>query len=259
MMRMLVALAWQGFVQLLRARLYLGVLVAGGVLIVGAMLLNELSGGLGARMFVDLGLLFASTVTTVGSALTALVSVKRGIETKELLPIVSRPVPRAVILIGRFCTTVMLATLANLLFGVGLVSVGAVLGASDLGAIFVAAQVATLEALVISGFALTFGVGSSTTVASVFTLAVFLTGRLVTVLDGLLTTGRVQHLEPVLRPVERVLPHLEIFDLTPFANGTAAPEASLLAAVGLAVSYGALYVVGLLIFAAFRFERRDLF
>ena len=53
-----------GFVQLLRSLVYLNVLVAGGFLTVAALVFEQLAGGAGGRILLEIGLAFIALTTS---------------------------------------------------------------------------------------------------------------------------------------------------------------------------------------------------
>jgi Cu-processing system permease protein len=255
MIRRILALGFVGLLQLVRTRVYLNLVVAGTVLVVAALAFDELSGGEGGRVLIDVGLAFIALVTSALAGIVSLVTVTREIETKQVHHVLARPLRRAELVLGRFLTTAMLVVATTLLLG-GLLGALALSLVPELAPRVLAAAVfCSFEALVVGAIALVFGVASSSTMSALFTLTIFVLGRLTPALRDLLDVGRLEDSRPLFEAVYQVLPHFFAFDLTAWANGSAALD---LGRVGSAGVYGVLYVAALLAFACYRFEKRDL-
>ncbi len=244
--------AWTGFLQLVRTRVYLNILVAGIALVGAAFVFDRLSAGEGGRVLMDVGCAFISLVVAALAATIAITGVTREIETKQAHLMLARPVGRAEFVVGRFLTTAMLVVLTNAVLG--LLLTGLIVGVAGpqpwlaVGACLFA----SFEGFIVAAVATFFGVGSSSTMSAVFTVTIFVLGRLTGEMQLLVDHGTFKVATPLLRVVHAVLPHLTAFDLTPLYHG--APTAPLLTSA----LYGCLYAVAFLAAAAFRFSRRDL-
>lgn len=255
MIRRVLALGLVGFVQLLRSRIYLNVLVAGAVLMAAALGFNELSGGEGGRVLIDVGLAFSALVASALAGIVSIITVTREIETKQVHHVLARPVRRAEFVLGRFLTAAMLVLATSLLLGALLAALSATLLEDAAPRVFAAALFSSFEGLIVAAIALVFGVSSSSTLSALFTLTLFVLGRLTLVLRELLDAGRLEDARPMFEAVYQLLPHFFSFDLTAWANGTHALDASRVATTS---AYGALYIAALIALACFRFSRRDL-
>lgn len=256
MIRRVIALALAGFVQLVRSRVFLNLLVAGVALVAAALAFDRLSAGEGGRVLKDVGLAFVALVVAILAGVTAITTLTREIETKQLHLVVARPVSRAEIVLGRFGTAALLVVVSNLILG--LVLTGSLLSihAEDPWRALPAALFQSFEGFVVAAIAIFFGVGSSSTMSAVFSTTIFILGRLTPALRGLLDQGKLEGpLEPVFELAYRALPHLGAFDLTRWTNAT---EELDVAAAAAAAGYGLLYTGAFLAFAAWRLERRDL-
>lgn len=255
MLARIFAIGSLGFLQLVRSRIYLNLLVAGIALVTAALALDRLSGGEGARVLVDLGLAFSSLVVVALAATTAIVTVTREIETKHVHLFVARPISRSELVLGRFTTTALLVLSANLVLGVLLgVLVGAS-GGEPFPALF-AVLFSSFEGLIVAAIAVVFGVGSSSTMSAVFTTTLFVLGRLTLPLKELLDAGKLSGpIEPLMQGAYHVLPHFFSFDLTAWAHGEGTLDVATLAQSAL---YALVYTGALLALASFRFQRRDL-
>lgn len=255
MLARIAAIGWLGFVQLLRGRIYLNLVVAGVALVLTALAFDRVSGGEGARVLTDIGLAFASLVVVALAGTSAIVAVTREIETRQVHLVLARPVSRAEFVLGRFTTVALLVISANLLLGVVLAGLVEVFDGYGLR-VFAAFLLINGEGFIVTGLAILFGVGSSSTMSALFTTTLFVLGRLSLLLREALDAGKLKGpFEPVLEVAYQMLPHLDLFDLSVFAHGGEAPAWSLMARV---VAYGVAYTGMLLSIAVWRFQRRDL-
>lgn len=249
------AIGWIGFLQLLRSRIYINLLVAGIGLIVCALAFDQLAGGEGRRVLTDLGLAFISLLIAVLAGTTAIMAVTREIESKHIHLLLARPLGRSELILGRFTTTAMLVVTANGLLGLLLGLLVGVAGGSPFP-VLCAVLFCSLEGLIVGALAILFGVGSSSTMSAVFTTTIFLLGRLTLPMKELLDAGKLRGpIEPLMQGAYRVLPQFFRFDLTEYARGGQALDPIPLA---YGATYGLCYVGMLLSFAIWRFRRRDL-
>jgi ABC-type transport system involved in multi-copper enzyme maturation permease subunit len=247
------ALAWAGFLQLLRTRVYLNVLVSGIALTIAALVFDQLSAGEGGRVLFDVGCAFISLVVAVLAGTLAITAVTRELETKQAHLVLARPIGRAEFVIARFLTTALLVVLANLVFGVLLaILLAATSSPHPLLAIPVC-LFASFEAFIVAAVAIFFGVGSSSTMSAVFTTTIFVLGRLTGEAQRVVEHGTLGGATPILRAVTFVLPHLPAFDLTSLWHGVGDARA-----IGQAALYGVAYSLAFLAAGAYRFARRDL-
>jgi ABC-type transport system involved in multi-copper enzyme maturation permease subunit len=249
------AIGTSGFRQLWRTRVYLNLLVAGIALTIASLAFNELGGGEGARMLIDLGLAFIALLTSALAGVVAIVSVTREIETKQVHLFLARPIARGELVVGRYLTVVFLIALAATVLSLLLTAITAVV-APELAARTLAAGLFSMfEAMLVAAIAIVFGVGSSSTMSAVFTTTVFVLGRLTLALRELLDAGKLESARGLFEGVYLVLPHFFAFDLTQWANGGEAP---LLLSLAQSAAYGLLYAAALLAFAIWRLNRREI-
>lgn len=247
-------LAWAGFLQLVRTRVYLNILVAGIVLIAAALAFERLSAGEGGRVLFDIGAAFAALVVAILAGVLSITGVTREIETKVASVVVARPIHRADYVLGRFGTAAALVFLANACLGGLLAAVLALLGSPHAALALGVVLFASFEALVVAAIATFFGVGSSSTMSAIFTSTLFILGRLTDELLVLIERGKFAGLTPLMKAIHALLPHLTAFDLTPLAHGATTSALDLLQRG----AYGLVYAAAFLAGAAFRMGRRDL-
>ena len=252
--RQILHLAWAGFLQLVRTRVYLNILVAGIAMVAAALAFDQLSASEGGRVLFDVGAAFTALIVATLAGVVSITAVTREIETKIANLVLSRPLGRVEYVFGRFATTAALVLLANLALGLLLSGLLAALGGEHASLALGVVMFASLEAFVIAVIAIFFGVGSSSTMSAVFTATLFVVGRLSGELLLLIERGKFGSFAPVMKVIHAVLPHLTAFDLTPLAHGSSTSTLDL----AQRAAYGLCYAAAFLAAAAYRFSRRDL-
>ncbi len=247
-------IATVGFVQLIRSRIYLNVLVAGIALVVASLVLEEVSAGEGGRVLHSLGLAFASLVVAAMATIVPIATVTRELETKEAHLMLARPIARGEFVVGRFLTTTMLVVASNVVLGGAIAGLLVATGSGQhASSAFVAALFQSLEGIVLAAVALFFGVSSSSTVSAVFVATFFVLGRLTGELLVLIEAGKFGAATSAMKAIYAVLPHLAALDLTALRDA-AVPWTSIASAAAYAIAYA----LAFLAFAVFRINRRDL-
>lgn len=244
-------IGWTGFLQLVRTRVYLNIIVAGVALVGAALAFDKLAAGEGGRVLFDVGCAFISLIVAALAGTVAISAVTRELESKQAHLVLARPVGRAEFVVGRFLTTMLLVVLANLLLGILLSLLLLFTGGGHFGLALGACLYASFEGFIIAAVATFFGVSSSSTMSAVFTVTIFVLGRLTGELEMLLERGVFHHATPLARVVYFVLPHLPAFDLTPMWHGGSVDLVK-------GALYGTAYTVFFLGAASVRFSRRDL-
>ena len=249
------ALSSLGFLQLGRSRVYLNLLVSGLFLIASAVVLDRLSGGESARVLVDMGLGFVSLVSAVLAIITAILSLRREIETQEIQWLWVRPLSHTELILGRFLTSAALVVSTQIVLG-GVLALLALLYDGDPIRVWLASVFASFEGSILAAIAIFFGVASSSTVSTLFTATLFVLGRLSGILGSLLASNQFEPLiERLMRLVYWVLPHLPAYDLSAWTQGKGdfTPVQALSGTV-----YGICYIGVLLALAVQRMKSRDL-
>lgn len=250
-----VTISAMGFLQLLRSRVYLNLLVAGCFLVGCALALDRLSGGESARVLVNLGLGFVALITAVLAISTSILSLRREIETQEIQWLWVRPISCTELVLGRFLTTVALVGTTQFLLGAVLALLSWMNGAEP-WRVWLACCFASFEGAILAAIAIFFGVASSSTISALFATTLFVLGRLTGMLGALLEAHRFQGpLEGLMRGVYWFLPHLPAFDVSDWTQGNADFTASQAATSTL---YGMAYAGAVLALAVQRMKTRDL-
>jgi Cu-processing system permease protein len=252
-MRSILALALVTLREALRQKLAVNLLVFAILVMAGSILISELTFGEQYRIIADLTLTSAQLFGTLIAVFLGAATVAGDVKTRVLYPILAKPVGRWQYLLGRYAGLVatlwlnlaVMALTTVVVLMVYLGGPGKVPG-GPLGAAFVAlaAQLAVVGAV-----ATLFSAFTNTTLASIFTLAIVVSGHFV---REMLVFWR--GLAP-LRAVGLLLPNLAALDLKvalvyqqPVALGT----------LGLSLLHALLYVAVTLALAAAVFGRRDL-
>lgn len=246
-------LAFTGFLQLVRTRVYINILVAGIGLVLAALAFDQLTAGAGGRVLFNVGLAFIALVVAALSGVVAITGLARELESKQAHLVLARPVGRGEFMVARFLTTAMLTVLANLILGAMLAGLLLATGAGNTALAIGATVFASFEGFIVAAIALFFGVGSSSTMSAVFTTTLFILGRLSGEFFDLIERGYFGGAAPFANVVYKVLPHLPVFDLTHLAYQPSSATAILQAA-----AYGAAYTAAWMGAAILRFTRRDL-
>ncbi len=241
--------------EALRSRL-LYTLVFFAVLLIGSSaLLATLSYVERERILQDIGL---SAIRLMGAIIAVFVGVgliHREVERRTVYTILSKPVSRTAFVVGKFAglaaTLWLMVGIMGLAFAaVSLVS-GAPLGWGHLAAL----ALTCVELALLVAVATLFSSFTTPTLASAFSLGVYLLGHLVRDLRDLGAASDSELAERVTAGLYLVLPDLEAFDLViPAVHGLAIPPGE----VAMGALYGFGYAALVLVLAAFVFERRDL-
>ena len=253
-MRATLTLAAAGVLDFARSRIFAVIIAAGAALVVAALVLEELAASQEGRVLADLGLAFISIVAATVAGIAPLSTVAREIQTRQVHLVLARPVSRTSYVIARLLACTVLIVIVNVILGAILAGLLAVTGGEHVGVVLAAAVFASFEAIIISSFALLFGVRSSVAVSSLLLVLVFVLGRLSGPLDEVITRKLDGSAETLALLLARVLPALDRFDLTPLLHG--APVDAL--ALARSAAYAAFYVAALVALTAWRLQRRDL-
>lgn len=248
--------AWRAMVKadviaLLRSRTYAAFLAAGVVLLLASLLVAELSLGESETIVADLGLAFLSVLSVAVGATVVIVDVANELESRQALVLLSRPIPRGLYVLSKFSSSLLVVLAANVILGAALAVVIAVLGGTPLP-VFIAVVYGTFEGAIIIAIAIAIGVGSSPALTASMVAVIFLVGRLDRNLTELIERGTFGGATTVVEGIARGLPHLSLYDLTPWVDGQPMPS------VPLGLLYFALYTGAFLALAISRLASRDL-
>ena len=241
--------------EALRSRLLYTLLFFAVILIGSSALLATLSYVERERILQDIGL---SAIRLMGAIIAVFVGVgliHREVERRTVYTILSRPVSRTAFVVGKFAGLVATLWMMVAIMGAAFAAVSLIAGA-PLGWGHLAALVLTcVELALLVAVATLFSSFTTPTLASAFSLGVYLLGHLARDLRDLGAASESELAERVTAALYLVLPDLEAFDLViPAVHGLPTPPGE----VGMAALYGFGYAALVLVLAALLFERRDL-
>lgn len=247
--------------EAMRARLFYGMLAAALALIFASMLLSDLAlVDQKARLVQDVGLfaipvLCVATAVLMGSALLF-----KEIDRKTLYAILPKPIRRSEFLIGKFLGLCSLLLMELTLLSLGWFAVLHLRGGEVRWELIAALGLHAVELVLVTAVALFFSALSSPVLAGVFTMLVFVTGRVSYIISELLAWNKGVFVEvPAIRALGKVLvkvvPDLSTFSMSDeLMLGERIPLDYLAAAT----QYGLSWTLLFLVLAILLFERRDL-
>ena len=119
-MRKIAGIARYTFIQILRNRVWYVLVLFSAILILSTLLLGTLGGEQKARMITDLGLASIEGISFLSTVFAAVTLVLEEMESRTLYLILTRPVARAIFIVGRFLGLIAAMTAAFILMASGL-------------------------------------------------------------------------------------------------------------------------------------------
>lgn len=184
------------------------------ILIAAAMLLPEIAAGSEGKILIDLGLaamnLFGLVVTIfVGTAL-----INKEIEKRTVYVLIAKPVSRAEFILGKHVgLSAVLAVLLAAMTTIFLAVLGAKQVSYPIASIFLTVVFQLLELSLIAGVAILFGVFTSSLIAMMLTLAVYLMGNFSRDIVSLGNLAENPEIRQMTQNLYLVLPDLSRFNL----------------------------------------------
>ncbi len=253
-MRRLFAIALMAFTEAVRDRVLYTILVFALAMIGSSAVLVTLSVGGEGRIVKDLGL---TCITLFGLFIAVFIGIRlvsREIERRTILLLLSRPVGRGALLVGKF-VGLALTLLVNVgAMGCGLLILARILEGAWSPRLLLAVGFALLELLILTAFSLLFAAFSTPTLSSVFTLLMFVVGHLSPDLMEFASRFGSLSLKVASAAIYYLLPNLARFNL----SGLVANDLPLSGmTLFLTASYGLGYLTAILALAVAIFQRRD--
>ena len=253
-MRRVLAIALMAFTEAVRDRVLYTILVFALAMIGSSAVLVTISVGGEGRIVKDLGL---ACITLFGLFIAVFIGIRlvsREIERRTVLLLLSRPVGRGAFLVGKFIGLAL-----TLLVNVGAMALGLMLLARMLEGewtppLLLAAGFAFLELAILTAFSILFATFSTPTLSTVFTLLVFVIGRLSRDLVAFASQFDSLSLHATALAIYYALPNLSLFNLGGLGAGGPLPSGATLL---FAAAYGAGYMTAVLALAIAIFQRRD--
>lgn len=253
-MRRVLAIGLMAFTEAVRDRVLYTVLVFALAMIGSSAVLVTLSVGGEGRIVKDLGL---ACITLFGLFIAVFIGIRlvsREIERRTILLLLSRPVGRGALLVGKF-VGLALTLLVNVgAMGLSLLLLARILEGQWTPRLLLAVSFGLLELLILTAFSILFAAFSTPTLSTVFTLLVFVIGRLSRDLMDFASRFDSLALKAVTAGIYYLLPNLTLFNLSgPVANDLPLSGAIL----ALTAVYGLGYLTAILALASAIFQRRD--
>jgi ABC-type transport system involved in multi-copper enzyme maturation permease subunit len=248
------AIARNTFREAVRDRILYSILTFAFLLIGASIILAGLSIGQESKIVKDLGLASSSLFGTFIAIFLGITLVSKEIERRTIYMIVSKPISRPAFLVGKYVGLVVtlavtVGVMASLVFLLSWVVDG-----TFTWTLLVAAGVDFVALMIVTAVALLFSTFSTPTLSAIFTMAIFVIGRLSADLAALSE----QLADPAMRGLIHIT-YLILPDLGRFQIGSRVVHGLPLvpAEIGLSVAYGAAYIGFLLLLAMSIFQRRD--
>ncbi len=248
------AIAWNTFREAVRDRILYSILAFALLLIGASVILAGLSIGQESRIVKDLGLASTTLFGTFIAIFLGITLVSKEIERRTIYLIIPKPISRPGFLIGKYCGLVLTLLVTVGVMGVMVFLLSALVDGAVTPALLVATGVDFVALMIVTAVALLFSTFSTPTLSAIFTIAIFVIGRL----SGDLIVFADQFADPALSRAIWVM-YLALPDLGRFQFGSHVVQGLPLtgADVGMAVAYGLAYVGFLLLVAITIFQRRD--
>lgn len=241
--------------EAIRHKLLYAVLVVSVLMIFASVLISTLSYVEGTRIMQDFGFAVIRIFSAATAVFIGINLLHSEVDRRTIYTILSKPISRVEFLLGKYAglvltTWLMLAALGALFLGVSLLS-GAPVHAGHAAALWLIA----VELTIVVAVATLFSSFTTPMLAALFTSGIYVAGHLTQNLYHLARTSDDPGVQQLGLWLYRLLPDLELYNLTVQAvHGLAIPAPE----IWLPVAYAATYSALLLIAASALFAKRDL-
>ena len=253
-MSRVLTIANMAFTETVRDKILYSILVFALAMIGSSTILVTLSVGGEGRIVKDLGL---ACITLFGLFIAVFIGinlVSREIERRTIFSLLSKPVRRAEFLVGKFLGLGLTLAVNIGVMAAGLLVLAWVLEDHWTPRILLGVGFTFLELLILTATAILFSTFSTPTLSAIYTLLVFVIGRLSADLMTFAAQFGGASLKATAVGLYYLLPNLSRFNLSgPVVNDLPLDPGAL----ALTALYGALYAVGILSIAIAVFQRRD--
>jgi Cu-processing system permease protein len=254
-MKPLLFIALNTFKESVRNKILYNIIGIAGILIVLAVSVSDWSVFERTRVMEDMGM---AAMSLTGMLLAIFIGVGllgREISTKTVYQVVSKPLPRAVFITGKFAGLIALLLLNFVVLAGVLWAAIAIMGGMPGIPLLKAMSLIWVELAVLVAAAVFFSSWSTPVLSAIFTLGFYVAGHLNDLVQVELLRTTSPALEFALRMVYYIFPNLEHFNIrTAMVYGLPLPDGY----VPLAILYGVLYTTLLLILSCVLFRKRDL-
>jgi len=260
-------IALNTFKEAVRDKVLYTILAFAMLMIASSSILATLSVGGEVKLIEDLGLASISLFGTIMAIFIGIGLVSKEIEKRTVYTIISKPIHRYQFILGKF-----LGLVITLAVNVGVMALG-LLVLSAIGrqlwdpsvlvpgrfkpwnpALLLAVAMIFLELAVITAVAILFSSFSTPTLSAIFTLAIFVIGRLSTDLKLFAAQFGGRNLRAIVNAIYYLLPNLSSFNIKgQVVHGTPLSPSYII----YTIIYGLFYLSVVLILSMFVFQRRD--
>lgn len=242
------------FVESVRDKILYAIVAFALAMIGSSAILVTLSVGGEGRIVKDLGL---SCITLFGLFITVFIGaslVSREIDRRTIYPLLARPVSRGAFVVGKFFGLALTLATNIVVMAGGLIALSRTLEDSWTPGILLAVAFTFLEMLIVISVAILFSTFSTPLVSAIYTLLIFVVGRLSADVLQFASQFGGRTLQAAATALYFILPNLSRFNLisTVVDNRPLAASELLLTA-----AYGILYSAAVVGLAVAIFQRRD--
>jgi len=252
--RRVLTIAQMAFTETVRDKILYSILVFALAMIGSSTILVTLSVGGEGRIVRNLGL---ACITLFGLFIAVFIGinlVSREIERRTIFSLLSKPVRRAEFLVGKFLGLGLTLAVNLGIMAAGLMVLAWALEDHWTPRILLAIGFTFLELLILTAFAILFSTFSTPTLSAIYTLLVFVIGRLSADLMEFASQFGGPSLKATVNVLYYLLPNLAQFNLSSAVVNRLPLDPWVLT---LTAIYGVLYVAGILSVAIAVFQRRD--
>ncbi|WP_107668478.1 ABC transporter permease [Cyanothece sp. BG0011] len=248
-------IASNGFREVIRDRILYVIGFFAVVLALSLRLLPEISVGADGKIFLDVGLGLTSFLGAIVAIFVGTALINKEIEKRTVLILIPKPISRSELIVGKhlgLCgvLTVVIAIMTVLYFG-ALTWANITFSPVSL---LVSQVYLLLELAVLTAVAITFGVFTSSILATLLSFGIYIIGHLSSDLLELAKLSENPSITALTESIYLVVPNLERFNLKNTAVYGILPSSSELLIDGV---YGIIYIVLLLTISSFIFSRRQ--
>jgi Cu-processing system permease protein len=256
------AIALNTFREAARIRVLYGILV----LVVGANLLavflGEMSVDHGARVARDVGLAGISLFGALTAIFLGVALLYAEVQRRTVHAIVAKPIERWEFVLGKYLGMVLTLSVLVALFTAAMIALLAVQGVAVSSAVLKAIVLAWFEVMTVAAVAVFFSSFSTPFLSGIFTLALFVLGRVTPDMrEALAGSDATPWMRATLRVALEIVPDLHLFSVSgrTLDGQTVSVHGDFVAwsYVATAGLYGALWIAGLILAASLVFQRRD--
>jgi len=248
------AIARNTFREAVRDRVFALVAVFGLLLVSSSIILSPLTIGAQQKLVADIGLASISVfsvlvVLFVGSGL-----VSKEVDKRTIMTLLSKPVSRFEYLFGKYLG--LLGTIGVMIGAMSLLFAGALLATGSRFEVsyLISLGLTAMEMVVVTAVVIFFSSFTSSVLTSIFTLGVFLAGRMLPDLEAFAVVTASPGVERSMDILRYALPNLDLFDVRNAAVHGLPIDGQ---HVAWAVVYGLMYSGVLLLVADRLFRRRE--